>query len=540
MSSRCLKINKKIGIQQMPKLPRIRPSDFSSTHNQTFRSKPQDFDHLSYPSTATSLSSALQHYINSDTPVYGRNIHTYIIKTGFRPNTNVSIKLLILYLKCGVLDYASQMFDQLPQQTLSAYNYMIGGYIKHGKIEESFSLVRDLISSGERPDAYTLSMLLKASTCCGNNVQLSRSLGRMVHAQIVKCDIAADDVLYTALVDTYVKSGKVGYARTVFDMMLGTNVICSTSMISGYMNQGFVEEAEEVFSRTVEKDIVVYNAMIEGYSKLIETAKKALRMYVDMQRFGFQPNISTFASVIGACSVLTEFEFGQQVQSQLMKTEFFEHVKMGSALVDMYSKCGRSEDARRIFDYMPEKNVFTWTSMIDGYGKNGNPNEALELFCRMQECNVEPNYVTFLGALSACGHAGLIDKGCEIFESMERDYSIKPNMEHYACMVDLLGRAGSLELALNFVLKMPEKPNSDVWAALLSSCSLHGDTEIVNIAASEIFKLNANNRPGAYVALSNTLAAAGKWDSVSELREIMKFRGVLKNTGCSWVGSESS
>ncbi|KAJ0082123.1 hypothetical protein Patl1_10566 [Pistacia atlantica] len=133
----------------------------------------------------------------------------------------------------------------------------------------------------------------------------------MVHAQIVKCAIATDDVLYTALVDSYVKNGKVGYARTVCDILIEKDVICSTSMISGYMNQGFVEKAKEVFSKTVEKDIVVYNAMIEGYSKSIDTAKKALKFYVDMQRFGFQPNISTFASAIGACSVLTEFKFGQ-------------------------------------------------------------------------------------------------------------------------------------------------------------------------------------------------------------------------------------
>ncbi|KAH9748973.1 pentatricopeptide repeat-containing protein [Citrus sinensis] len=343
---------------------------------------------------------------------------------------------------------------------------------------------------------------LKNRSVC--NVPLPRNLGRMVHAQILKCDVKADDVLYTALVDSYVKGGKTSYARIVFDMMLEKNVICSTSMISGFMSQGFVEDAEEIFRKTVEKDIVVYNAMIEGYSISIETARKAL-----------------------------------EVHCQLIKNVFFEDVKLGSALVDMYAKCGKIDDARRVFDHMQQKNVFTWTSMIDGYGKNGNPNQALELFCMMQECCVQPNYVTFLGALSACGHAGLVDKGREIFESMERDYSMKPKMEHYACMVDLLGRAGSLEQALKFVLEMPEKPNSDVWAALLSSCRLHDDVEMANIAANEIFKLNANDRPGAYVALSNTLAAAGKWDSVTELREKMKLRGVLKDTGCSWVGTES-
>jgi pentatricopeptide repeat protein len=525
------------------RLPTIRPSVFSTpqnhklpaTLNQTFTATQ---DSLSHP-TATALSSALQHYINSDNPSHGQKIHSHILKTGFRPGTNISIKLIILNLKCRCLKYARQAFDELPQKTLSAYNYLIGGYLKHGQVQESLRLVRRLVLSGEKPDGYTFSMVLKASTC-GCNVPLPVILGRLVHAQILKSDIEPDDVLYTALVDSYIKNGKVGYARTVFDMMLEKNVICSTSMISGYMNQGSVDDAEDIFRKTVEKDVVVYNAMIEGYSKSIKHAWRSLEVYVDMQRSNFRPNISTFASLIGACSVLTTFEIGQQVQSQLMKTEYFTDIKLGSALLDMYSKCGRIEDARRVFDHMPEKNVFSWTSMIDGYGKNGYPDEALELFGKMKmEYHIEPNYVTFLGALSACGHAGLVEKGREIFESMERDYSMKPKMEHYACMVDLLGRAGNLKQAWEFIIGMPEMPNSDVWAALLSSCRLHGDVEVASIAANELFKLNANDRPGAYVSLSNTLAAAGKWDGVSDLREIMKAKGVSKDTACSWVESNN-
>ena len=207
----------------------------------------------------------------------------------------------------------------------------------------------------------------------------------------------------------------------------------------------------------------------------------------------------------------------------------------------MYAKCGRIVDARRVFDRMLEKNVFSWTSMIDGYGKNGFPDEALELFQKMQkEYCIVPNFVTFLSALSACAHAGLVDKGWEIFQSMENEYLAKPGMEHYACMVDLLGRAGRLNQAWEFVMRMPERPNSDVWAVLLSSCRLYGNIEMVKLAANELFKLNADGRPGAYVALSNTLAAAGKWDSVSELREIMKERGISKDTGCSWVGADGA
>ncbi|KAK6149993.1 hypothetical protein DH2020_017518 [Rehmannia glutinosa] len=489
--------------------------------------------------TPFSLASALQNYINSDHPIHGQKIHSHIIKSGFIPDLNISIKLLILHMKSSCLSYARQVFDELPRRTLSAYNYMISGYIKHGSVEKSFDLVRELCFLNEKPDGYTFSMILKGSTS-GNVGLCSRCIGREVHAQIVKSDVQGDDVLYTALVDSYVKSERVEYARKVFDLMLEQNVICSTSMITGYMNQGRLEDAEDVLEKTTEKDVVVYNAMIEGYSKSVETAKKAIEIYIDMQRINFRPTISTFASILGACSLLSAFEIGQQVQGQLTKTEFFTDIKIGSALIDMYSKCGRTDDARRIFDYMPKKNVFSWTSMIDGYGKNGSPNESLSLFNKMiSERHALPNYVTFLGALSACAHAGLVAKGREIFESMDRVYSMKPRMEHYACMVDLLGRAGSLNQALEFVMQMPEKPNSDVWAALLSSCRLHGDVELAKIAANELLKVSRESRPGAYVALSNTLADAGRWDSVSQLRELMKVRGICKGTGFTWIGTDA-
>ncbi|XP_050369939.1 pentatricopeptide repeat-containing protein At1g28690, mitochondrial [Argentina anserina] len=518
------------------RLAPIRPSTLLPS--QTHKAFPPTQSHPGHPDTT--LSSTLQSYINSDNPFPGQTIHAHILKSGFRPNTNVSIKLLILHLKSGSLKYARQMFDELPVRTLSSYNYLISGNLKHGEVEESLRLVRRMVLSGERPDGYTFSMILKASTCNGN-AALPRSLGRMVHGQIIKSDVKGDDVLYTALVASYNKNGRVAYARKVFDMMLGKNVVCSTSMISGYMSQGSVEDAEDIFWRTVEKDVVVFNAMIEGYSKSFGLAKKSIEVYIDMQRLNFQPNISTFASLIGACSALAAFEIGQQVQCQLMKTNLFVDIKMGSALLDMYSKCGRVEDARRIFDHMPQRNVFSWTSMIDGYGKNGYPDEALELFSVMQKkYQIKPNFVTFLSALSACGHAGLVDKGFEIFESMKRDYLIKPTMEHYTCMVDLLGRAGRLRQAWDFAKGMPEKPNSDVWTALLSSSTVHGDVEMARLASNELFKLNPDSRPGAYVSFSNNLAAAGNWDSVSELREKMKVRKISKEIGWSLVGTDDN
>lgn len=411
---------------------------------------------------------------------------------------------------------------------------MISGYLKHNQIEDLLGMFRSLTFSFEMPDGFTFSMILKASAC------LPAKAGEEVHAQIFKSNVELDEILSTSLVDSYVKHGKVDYARRVFDIMLEKNVVCSTSMISGYMKKGCVGEAEDLFMKTAMKDVVMFNAMIEGYSTLIETAEKSIDVYIEMQRLNFKPNMSTFVSVIGACSVLSALEVGQQIHSQLTKTNFFFDVKMGSALIDMYSKCGRIEDACRIFDNMPQKNVFSWTSMIDGYGKNGYPFEAINLFKKMGKENcIKPNYVTFLSALSACGHAGFVDTGQEIFDSMQMQFCLKPKMEHYACMVDLLGRAGCLSRAREFVMGMPERPNSDVWAALLSSCRLHGEVDMANWAANEIFKLSVDARPGAYVALSNTLAEAGKWESVSEVRELMKVRGVAKDTGSSWVGNEN-
>ncbi|KAG2318878.1 hypothetical protein Bca4012_054850 [Brassica carinata] len=502
-----------------PVSPRILPSN----HYATFPLK-QD------------VAGALQEHINSPSPKSGKKIHANIIKTGFRPDLNISIKLLILHLKCGCLTYARQVFDELPKPTLSAYNYLISGYLKHGLVKECLLLVQRMAYTGERADGYTLSMVLKASSSSSS----LGSLCRLVHARIIKCDVELDNVLVTALVDAYVKSGKLVCARTVFETMKDENTVCSTSMISGYMSQGFVEDAEEIFNATRTKDIVVYNAMVEGLSRTAETAKRAVEMYVSMQRAGFHPNISSFASVIGACSVLTAHEVGMQVHGQVMKSGVDTHIKMGSSLLDMYAKCGGIEDARRVFDQMKERNVFSWTSMIDGYGKNGNPEEALELFAKMKDVHIAPNYVTFLGALSACSHSGLVEKGYEIFESMQRDYSMKPRMEHYACMVDLMGRAGDLSEALEFVRAIPERPNSDVWAALLSSCRLHGDVDIASVAASELFKLNADKRPGAYIALSNVLASAGKWEKVCEIRDVMKARKIPKNIGRSWISAEKA
>ncbi|KAI3990940.1 hypothetical protein MKX01_026124 [Papaver californicum] len=257
------------------------------------------------------LSSSLQHYIHSDHPTQGQKFHAHIIKTGYRFNTNISIKLLILYIKCGFLTYARRLFDEMSSPTVSSFNYMIAAYVKQNQLEESMSLIKIIACSDEKPDGYTFSMILKLATAA---TFISTDLAKEVHTQILKNSIEIDDVLSTALIDLYCKKGEVDYARKVFDKLYERNVVCSTAMITGYMKQGSFVNAEEIFVRTVDKDTVVFNAMIEGYSKSIKTAAKSLQVYRKMQRMNFRPTISTFMSVLGACSILASHEVGEQVQ----------------------------------------------------------------------------------------------------------------------------------------------------------------------------------------------------------------------------------
>ncbi|PKU78419.1 Pentatricopeptide repeat-containing protein [Dendrobium catenatum] len=432
------------------------------------------------------MAAALQSFIDSSSPSQGKPIHAHIIKSGHHSSTSISIKLLILHLKCGSLNNARKVFDEMTKPTVSAFNYLISGYFRAGITEKCLELARKLSFSGEKPDGFTLSMVLRLSAA-----MVSFNLAKQTHSQIIKSELWYDDFLFAALIDSYVKNGMIGYARSIFDALPRRSLVCSTALIVGYMNQNSFKDAEEVFRCLVQKDDVVYNAMIEGYSKLVEKASRSFEVYKEMRFEGYKPTISTAVSVIGACSLLSE------------------------------------------------KNVFSWTSMIDGYGKNGISEEALKLFNKMRTCSdVKPNHTTFLSVLSACGHAGLVSGGKEIFESMEKDHGLQPRMEHYACMVDLLGRADRLLEAYDFIKRIPEKPNSDVWGALLGASRVHGHVAMADIAAMELFKLCRNERPGAYLALSNTFAAAGRWDGVFRVREMMKERRVSKNAGYSWVDSE--
>eukprot|EP01018_Ginkgo_biloba_P031676 Gb_31111 [translate_table: standard] len=335
---------------------------------------------------------------------------------------------------------------------------------------------------------------------CINKKLLSE--GKLVHAHMTEMGFKPDRFLGNTLVNMYAKCGSLVYARRVFDRMPERNVVSWTVMISAYDSRGHAEEALTLFSQ--------------------------------MQQTGIQPNEFTFASVLPACADLAALEQGRKIHETIIKSGFHSDVFVASALLDMYAKCGSIEDACHVFDEMPKRNVISWNAMIVGYAMHGCAKEALQLFKQMQHLGTKPDHVTFVGVLSACRHAGLVEDGWQCFHCMSENYHITPAMKHYCCMVDLLGRAGHLDEAHDFIDKMPVKPDADVWGSLLGACRIHTNMELGQHVAERLFELDPKNS-APYVLLSNIYAAAGRWHDMEKVRKLMKDRRVKKNPGCSWI-----
>jgi len=273
--------------------------------------------------------------------------------------------------------------------------------------------------------------------------------------------------------------------------------------------------------------------MVAGYAQN-GCFDEALNLLRQMQLKGMKANSDTFSTILQACANLAALEHGKEAHEDIIRNGFKSDVYVGSGLVNMYAKCGNIEDARRVFDKMLAWNVVSWNAMIIGYAMHGCGKEALQLFEEMQQSGTSPDQVTFVGVLSACCHAGLVDDGRQYFECMNQCYQISPVIEHYCCIVDLLGRAGYLDEAHNFINKMPIKPNAAIWGSLLAACRIHANTKLGEQAAEHLFELNPENA-APYVLLSNIYAAGNRWDDIGRMRNTMRHRGVMKKPGCSWI-----
>jgi pentatricopeptide repeat protein len=362
----------------------------------------------------------------------GRCVHLQIIQSGLESNVFVGNSLIDMYVKCGSLEDAWIVFNKMPSQDVVSWNAMILGHVKCDQGQKALELFRQMQQEGVQPNYVTFVGVLNA---CASGIALEK--GRCVHHHIV---------------------------QSVLEM----NVFVGNSLVDMYAKCGRIEDAWKVFHKMPSQDVVTWNAMVLGHVKCGHE-QKALELFQQMQQEGVQPNSVTFVGVLNACASVIALEEGRRVHQQIIQSCLESDVFVGSSLVDMYAKGGSIEDACRVFNKMPSRDVVTWTAILGGCAMHGHGREALKHFEQMCDEGVQPDDITFVCVLSACSHAGLVDQGMCLYASMIRDYMIPAKLEHYTCMVDLLGHAGHLQEAENMVMAMPCKPQAAAWMALLGA-----------------------------------------------------------------------
>eukprot|EP01018_Ginkgo_biloba_P019490 Gb_31546 [translate_table: standard] len=427
----------------------------------------------------------------------GKEIHDHIIRNGFGLDVFVGTALIDMYGKCGCIETASHVFDKMSTRNVVSWNSIIVAYVQNGHANEALKHLNQMQLADMKPDSATMVSVLPA---CAQLAALQQ--GKRIHGVIVRRGFESDVFVGTALIDMYAKCGCIEVSRRLFDNMFKRDVVSWNAIIAGYAQNGQAAEA-----------LTLFNQMYVGSMK---------------------PNSATMVNVLPACAHLTTLQHGKLIHSYIVKSGFDLDVSVGNSLIDMYAKCGSIEIAHKLFDKMSKRDVVSWNTIIAGYGMHGYGEDAIEYFSQMQQTVMKPDHITFICVLSACSHAGLVEKGWHYFYSMNEDYCITPRVEHYACMVDLLGRAGHLDDAYDFIEKMPLEPGATVWGALLSACRIHCNIKLGERVAKHLFDLKPENA-GAYILLSNIYAAAGRWDDVAKVRITMKDRGLKKTPGCSLI-----
>ncbi|CAI8603798.1 unnamed protein product [Vicia faba] len=493
----------------------------------------------------------------------GNKVHSFVVKLGLTGVVPVANSLLNMYAKSGDSAMAKVVFDRMRLRDKSTWNIMISMHMQFGRLDTALALFyqmtdRDIVSwnsiiagychqgydvkaletfsymfrsSSLKPDKFTLGSVLSA---CANLESLK--LGKQLHAFIVRADIDISGALGNALISMYAKSGAVKIARTIVELR-GTsslNVIAFTSLLNGYVKIGDVNPAREIFDSLKCRDVVAWTAMIVGYAQngLLNDALELFRLMITE---GTRPNSYTLAALLSVFSSLASLDHGKQLHATAIRLEEVSSVSVGNALITMYSRSGCIKDARKVFNQIcTERDTLTWTSMIIALAQHGLGNKAIELFEEMLKSNLKPDHITYVGVLSACTHVGLVEQGKRYFNLMKNVHRIEPTPSHYACMIDLFGRAGLMEDAYNFIISMPIEPDVIAWGSLLSSCRVHKNMDLAKVAAEKLLLIDPNNS-GAYSALANTLSACGKWEDAAKIRKLMKVREVKKEQGFSWV-----
>ncbi|CAK9272935.1 unnamed protein product [Sphagnum jensenii] len=406
-----------------------------------------------------------------------------------------------MYAKCGHMEDALRVFNKMPSRDVVTWSALILGHVKYGKGQKALDLFRQM----QQEDAFVGNSLVDMYTKCGSMEDAWRVFNKMP---------SRDAVTWTAMI-----LGHVNYA------------FVGSSLIDMYVKCGSMEEASRVFNNLPSWAVVCWTAMIFGHVKCGE-GHKALELFQKMQQEGegVHPDAITFVGVLNACASIMALEEGRRAHEQIIRSRCESDFFVRNSLVDMYAKCGSMEDACRVFNTMPSHDVVSWNALLGGFAMHGQHKEALVHFERMCEEGVHPDDITFVCLLSACSHGGFVDEGLRFYALMTTVYRIPAKLEHYTCMVDLLGRAGHLQEAENMIQGMPCKPNAAIWTALLGACRIHGNVEMGERVAKRVLELEPKNAAG-YVLLSNLYAATGNLELSESVERQRKERDAKKQPG---------
>ncbi|KAG1371752.1 pentatricopeptide repeat-containing protein, chloroplastic [Cocos nucifera] len=436
---------------------------------------------------------------------YGPIVHHHLIDNGFDQDPFLSTKLIDMYSQFSSLDDARDVFDKTHVKTIFVWNALLKALALADEAEEALFLFQEMGRAGVPPDSFTYSHALKACIASSSHPSLAFDRVRQIHGHIFRHGFESTIYVATTLVDCYAKLGYVLYSQRVFDRMLERNVVSWSAMIACYAKNERPLDALELFREMMLRD---HDAI---------------------------PNAVTMVSVLQACAGLAALGQGRLIHAYVLRRGLDSIIPVVNALIAMYAKCGSLGTAYRVFDGMNgRRDVVSWNSMISGYGIYGFGVKAIRVFEAMIRSGTSPSPITFVSVLGACSHAGLVKEGKRLFESMVREHGITPRSEHYACMVDLLGRAGRLHEAARIIEGMRIEPGPTVWGSLLGACRIHGHIELAERACVRLFELEPMNA-GNYVLLADIYAEAKMWEEVSRVKKLLESRGLQKVPGCSWI-----
>ncbi|EYU20789.1 hypothetical protein ABFS82_11G012600 [Erythranthe guttata] len=462
--------------------------------------------------------------------------HAQIIKLGLSSD-NDAVGRVIKFCslsQSGDLNYAHQLFDYLPHPDAFIYNTMFRGYLQAQLHRNCIILYAHMLERFVTPNKFSLPPVIRA--CCSDG---AIEEAKQVHAHVVKLGFARDSYCQNNLIHMYVNFNSLEEARRVFDKMDKKDDVSWTTLISGYSQYGSVDEALSVFESMPVKNSAAWNAVIAAHVQN-NRFHEAFSLFSRMRNENVAMDNFVAASMLAACTRLGALDQGEWIHNYIKTRSIEVDPKLATTIIDMYCKCGRIDKAYEVFDSLSSKKVSSWNCMIGGLAMHGKGKDAIALLKKMEaEKTVTPDYVTFVNVLSACAHSGLVQEGRYYFSYMTEVYSIAPRMEHYGCLVDLLGRAGLLEEAKKVINEMPMRADVGVLGALLGACRIHGNIDIAEEIGKQVIELEPENS-GRYVLLANLYAKAGRYDEVASIRKLMNDRGVKKVAGFSMIEFEGT